>query len=92
MNRKYIRLIVELFISWNGDSVVIDTANIDSAVEYIHNCLKNYDTPDKKLKKLADNMYRAAQYLTTDASQLRKCMEEYHKYVISLQESWTCLK
>ena len=34
-----------------------------------------------KLKELADNMYSAAQYLTTDASQLHKAMEEYHKFV-----------
>jgi hypothetical protein len=36
----------------------------------------------QKLKKLADAMYRAAQYLTTDASHLRKAMEEYHQFVI----------
>lgn len=35
-----------------------------------------------ELKKLADGMYRAAQYLTTDASQIRKAMEEYHQFVI----------
>ena len=27
-------------------------------------------------------MYYAAQYLTTDASRLRKAMEEYHKFII----------
>lgn len=36
----------------------------------------------KKLKKLADGMYRAAQYLTTDASHLRKAMDEYHQFII----------
>ena len=36
----------------------------------------------QKLKKLADAMYRAAQYLTTDASHLRKAMEEYHQFII----------
>ena len=36
----------------------------------------------QKLKKLADGMYCAAQYLTTDASQLRKAMEEYHQFII----------
>lgn len=35
-----------------------------------------------RLKKLADAMYYAAQYLTTDASGLRKAMEEYHKFII----------
>ena len=36
----------------------------------------------KKLKKLADAMYYAAQYLTTDASRLHKAMDEYHKFII----------
>ena len=37
---------------------------------------------DAKLKELADNMYSAAQYLTTDASRLHKAMEEYHNYTV----------
>lgn len=32
-----------------------------------------------RMKKLADAMYYAAQYLTTDASGLRKAMDEYNK-------------
>lgn len=36
----------------------------------------------QKLKKLADAMYHAAQYLTTDASHLRKAMDEYHQFII----------
>jgi hypothetical protein len=36
----------------------------------------------EKLKKLADAMYDAAQYMTTDASRLRKAMREYHQFVI----------
>lgn len=35
-----------------------------------------------KIKKLADAMYDAAQYLTTDASRLHKAMGEYHQFVI----------
>lgn len=35
-----------------------------------------------KLKELADKMYYAAQYLTTDASKLRKAMRDYWHYVI----------
>ena len=35
-----------------------------------------------KIKKLADAMYYAAQYLTTDASRLHKAMDEYHKFSI----------
>jgi uncharacterized protein with ATP-grasp and redox domains len=37
----------------------------------------------EKLKKLADAMYYAAQYLTTDASRLHKAMDEYHKFIIN---------
>ena len=36
----------------------------------------------EKLKKLADAMYYAANYLTTDASRLHKAMDEYHKFII----------
>jgi hypothetical protein len=41
-------------------------------------------TEDKllKLRKLADAMYYAAQYLTTDASRLHKAMDEYHQFII----------
>lgn len=37
----------------------------------------------QKLKKLADAMYTAAQYLTTDAPYLRKAMDEYHQFIIN---------
>ena len=36
-----------------------------------------------KLRKLADAMYYATQHLTTDASRLRKAMEEYHRFIIT---------
>jgi hypothetical protein len=36
----------------------------------------------EKLKKLADAMYYAAQYLTTDASRLHKAMDEYRQFII----------
>ena len=36
----------------------------------------------EKIKELADAMYSAAQYLTTDASRLHKAMEEYHQFMI----------
>ena len=38
-------------------------------------------TKADEIKKLADDMYDAAQYLSTDASRLRKAMAEYHKYI-----------
>jgi len=37
----------------------------------------------KRTKKLADAMYYAAQYLTTDASHLRKAMKEYHNFIVT---------
>jgi t-SNARE complex subunit (syntaxin) len=48
----------------------------------IENTLAEVEPKQQKLKKLADAMYHAAQYLTTDASHLRKAMEEYHLFVI----------
>lgn len=36
-----------------------------------------------KLRKLADAMYYAAQYLTTDASMLHKAMDEFHQFIIN---------
>ncbi len=36
----------------------------------------------EKVVKLADAMYYAAQNMTTDASRLRKAMEEYHQFII----------
>ena len=44
--------------------------------------MKETEPKLQKLKKLADGMYRAAQYLTTDASHLRKAMDEYHQFII----------
>lgn len=37
----------------------------------------------EKAVKLADAMYYAAQYMTTDASRLRKAMYEYHQFIIT---------
>ena len=36
----------------------------------------------KELKKLAYNMYIAAKYINTDASELKKAMNEYHHFVV----------
>lgn len=48
----------------------------------IENTLDEVNPKIEKLKKLADAMYNAAQYMTTDASRLRKAMEEYHQFII----------
>ena len=45
--------------------------------------VKETEPKQQKLKKLADAMYHAAQYLTTDASHLRKAMDEYHQFIIN---------
>ena len=48
----------------------------------IENTLDELEPKQKKLVKLADAMYYAAQQMTTDASRLRKAMEEYHQFII----------
>ena len=48
----------------------------------IENTLDELEPKQKKLKKLADAMYYAAQQMTTDASRLRKAMEEYNQFII----------
>jgi hypothetical protein len=35
-----------------------------------------------RMKELGQAMYEAAQYLTTDASRLKKAMEEWHQFII----------
>lgn len=49
----------------------------------IENTLDEVNPEIEKLKKLADAMHTAAETLTTDASHLRKAMEEYHQFVIN---------
>ena len=48
----------------------------------IENTLDELEPKQKKLVKLADVMYYAAQQMSTDASRLRKAMEEYHQFII----------
>ena len=48
----------------------------------IENTLDEVNPKIEKLKKLADAMYYAAQQMSTDASRLRKAMEEYHQFII----------
>ena len=45
--------------------------------------MKETEPKLQKLKRLADAMYTAAQNLTTDASHLRKSIEEYHQFIIN---------
>ena len=49
----------------------------------IENTLDEVNPKIEKLKKLADAMYYAAQQMSTDASRLRKAMEEYHQFIIN---------
>lgn len=39
MTKEEIKTVVELFISWNGEEDPIDTSNLNSAVDYINECL-----------------------------------------------------
>jgi len=48
----------------------------------IENTLDELEPKQKKLVKLSDAMYYAAQQMSTDASRLRKAMEEYHQFII----------
>ena len=48
----------------------------------IENTLDEIEPKQKKLVKLADAMYYAAQQMSTDASRLHKAMEEYHQFII----------
>lgn len=50
--------------------------------EYLSVGVMFADKKLKQLKQLADAMYSAAQYLTTDASRLHKTMEEYRQFII----------
>lgn len=55
---------------------------LQSFKQGIENTLDEVNPKIEKLKKLADAMYDAAQYMTTDASRLSKAMKEYHQFVI----------
>lgn len=51
--------------------------------DYENECFRLMEAKLQKLKKLADAMYTAAQDPTTDASPLRKAMEEYNQFIIN---------
>lgn len=55
------------------------TPTFIDAIEYGRESMKEKLT---KLEEMADKMYYAAQYLTTDASKLRKAMRDYWHYVV----------
>jgi len=39
-DKREIRNIIELFIAWNGETDPIDTANLDSAVDFVADCMQ----------------------------------------------------
>ena len=41
-----------------------------------------------ELKYHADKMYTAAQYMTTDASQLHKAMKDYRNFIVTYVYGW----
>ena len=48
----------------------------------IENTLDELEPKQNKLVKLEDSKYYSAQQMSTDASRLRKAMEEYHQFII----------
>ena len=56
-NKEKIRNIIELFIAWNGETDVIDTANIDSAVDFITDSLQE-EPVSKDLEKAAVEAFK----------------------------------
>jgi len=56
-DKEKIRNIIELFIAWNGETDVIDVANIDSAVEFIANSLQ--EEPISEGKDIFDNYLKS---------------------------------
>lgn len=59
---------------------------IKAIEEYLSVGVMFADKKLKQLQRLADAMYSAAQYLTTDASRLHKAMEEYRQFIIHLNK------
>lgn len=51
MTKEEIKTVIELFISWNGETEVIDVANLDMAVEFIANC---FNLRDNDLNEAAE--------------------------------------
>ena len=39
MEREDVKKIIELFISWNGESDAIDVANLDAGIDYVYDCI-----------------------------------------------------
>ena len=39
MEREDVKKIIELFISWNGESDAIDVANLDAGADYVYDCI-----------------------------------------------------
>ena len=44
IDKEKIKIILELFLAWNGETEVIDVANLDSAVEFIEETLQEEPT------------------------------------------------
>ena len=51
MTKEEINTVIELFISWNGETKAIDVANLDSAVDYIHQCIRPLQSDVTKAAK-----------------------------------------
>lgn len=59
-----------------------DSPFVAMCLQSFRHGIEKLEPKQKKLVKLADAMYYAAQQMSTDASRLRKAMEEYHQFII----------
>lgn len=84
MDKEKIRNIIELFIAWNGETEVIDVANLDSAIDFIADSLQEepvskdlHHIVDTKAKELWDEMNTGHEYSILDSYNqfLGICME-----------------
>ena len=60
-DKEKIRNIIELFIAWNGETEVIDVANLDSAVDFIANSIQ--EEPVSEDLEEVSNKYSSCIYL-----------------------------
>ena len=54
IDKEKIKTILELFLAWNGETEVIDVANLDSAVEFIEESLQKESVSEEFEKALAE--------------------------------------
>ena len=66
-----------------GDENPLVTIYLDDLVGLVDEIRERNGKIWSELFRKANAMYSAAQYLSTDASQLHKAMEDYHQFIIN---------